>query len=231
MRTFENPRPEICRSFGDAVAFLDGGSVAIGAPYCEGYGIDGNVFVFDEASGELRLTLENPTPGQLDLFGSTLASLGGDILWDDEDGEQAGRIYLFDGEDGELLLTLAAPHPKPLSFFGDPVAGLDDHHFLAGAPAHNRVYVFDREGVLVRTLEGPHSGIQGPLFGLGKFGAGIAVAGDRLVVLAPQEHADLAHKWVADSDSRTVEADAFSQWSDGAVYGYDLSVVRGSETP
>ncbi len=110
----------------------------------------GSAYVFDPVTGEQRLFIPNPDPGELDNFGEAIAVVGGDILVAaraDSPGDivQTGAAYLFDGWTGQLLLTIPNPSENPYEFFGWSVASLGND-LVIGAPYAEdggRVYVIE----------------------------------------------------------------------------------------
>src|SRR5207244_5448596 len=79
-RAFQSPSPAAGDLFGAAVA-LAGARVVIGAPAAGGGGTEaGAVYVFDRASGNLLVTIQNPTPDRGDQFGSAVALAGESVL-------------------------------------------------------------------------------------------------------------------------------------------------------
>src|SRR5439155_932521 len=112
-RTFRSPAPAAGDLFGAAVAFA-GARVVIGAPSAAGGGVEaGAVYVFDRASGNLLVTIQNPTPDPGDEFGSAVAIVGENVLvgaqLDDAGALDTGAAYLFDGGTGALLQTFPNP--------------------------------------------------------------------------------------------------------------------------
>jgi len=84
------------------------------------------------ASGDLLLTLTNPTPEIGDGFGVSVASTpdGNVIVGAFQDN--FGSVYLFDGNTGALLLTINNPTPG-FDFFGRSVASTPDGNVIVGA--------------------------------------------------------------------------------------------------
>lgn len=86
--------------FGDSVA-MSGNLVLIGAPFDDTDGDNtGQAHLFDAISGELLLTINDPTKADGDRFGSIVDIDGGNLLiGDDRDdtlGNGAGEAHLFD---------------------------------------------------------------------------------------------------------------------------------------
>lgn len=118
----------------------------------------GSAYVFDPLTGDQRLYLPNPNPGELDNFGAAISVVGEDILIaarDDSPGDivQTGAAYLFDGWTGQLLLTIPNPSENPYEFFGWSVASLGND-LVIGAP-------FAADGGRVFVIEGLPPRIEG----------------------------------------------------------------------
>lgn len=100
LRTFHNPTPESGDFFGIPVA-VAGGNVLVSAPADHANGNEGGaVYVFEVATGELLLTIANPTPQAADYFGVPVTAAGQNILVsapdDDEHAQDSGIVYLFE---------------------------------------------------------------------------------------------------------------------------------------
>src|SRR5207244_4574928 len=82
----------------------------------------GAVYVFDRASGNLLVTIENPTPDPGDQCGSAVAIAGENVLvgaeLDDAGALDTGAAYLFDGGTGALLQTFPDPAQGAFRHFG-----------------------------------------------------------------------------------------------------------------
>jgi cysteine-rich repeat protein len=148
-RTFQSPTPTAGDLFGAAVA-LGGSRVVIGAPSAAGAAAGaGTVHVFDRASGNVLVTIPNPTPHPGDEFGSAVAVAGENVLvgapFVDTAAVDTGAAYLFDGGTGALLETLLNPAQGAFDHFGFGVAA-GASGLLVGAPGPSRVYVFRPTG-------------------------------------------------------------------------------------
>ncbi len=109
--------------------------------------------------GDVINTFINPDMGVEDLFGSSVAFVGNNILVGaPEDpassaAKTGGMAYLFDGNDSSLLHTFTDPETGFENFFGFAVAGLgsnvligaplDDFRTLGGDGPVGSVYLFD----------------------------------------------------------------------------------------
>lgn len=162
-----NPYPEEGDQFGLVVAPLGNNIVVSSFKDNNGAPDAGAVYVFDGSSGDLLLTIPNPTPEEGDLFGYSAAVVGEDILvgatGDNTGASGAGAAYLFNGETGELLLTIPNPTPEVDDFFGYAVVGLQDNVLAVGAIGDSEgaysagsVYLFDGDsGELLQTIHNP----------------------------------------------------------------------------
>jgi len=136
-RTFRKPNPAAGDLFGAAVAAV-GPDVLIGAPLDDGEAENaGAAYLFDGATGELKLTFQPPLVGAGDSFGASLAAVGTDVLVGaplaDIEAVDAGVAYLFRGSDGALLQMFEKPAPTTGARFGFSVAGVGNS-VLIGAP-------------------------------------------------------------------------------------------------
>ncbi len=210
-RTIRNPEPQVGAVFGFSVTETnDGYAIAAIGTERGGISVAGAVYVFDGATGNHQLTLDNPSPVGEDEFGYSLAAAGGRLAIGSRfdrplsPGYRSGSVRVFDEDSGNLVYTLAPSHPKDLGEFGHSVAATADK-IIVGAPMEDaapftrvgRVYVFDAiTGALDYEIENPF-----PQDG-DWFGWAVAVAGDNLLIGAPRDR---------DPAFRT-----------GAAYMYDL---------
>jgi hypothetical protein len=146
LRAFSSGDPRASEHFGAAVAAI-GNDVLIGAPNVGSSGPDhsGAVYLFDASTGSLIHTFRNPTTGQSDWFGDSLAVVGNQILIG---SPAANSAFLYDGSSFQLLHTFVNPGPSSSLFFGASVAGFSNGNYLigaAGSGSNNEVgaaYVF-----------------------------------------------------------------------------------------
>lgn len=173
--------------FGSSVAIF-GNKVLVGASF-ESADLQhsGAAYLFDARTGKLLHSLRNPTPGEGDGFGSSVAISGGRALigadGDDASGYHSGAAYLFDANTGKLLHTLLNPTLKKGGFFGLSVAMFGDTVLITapdeytGGKNSGAAYIFDANtGELLRTLLNPL-----PINNKG-FGSAAAISGDRALV-------------------------------------------------
>ena len=103
LTTFTNPTPATSDFFGWSVAVLGNDRVLIGA-YQDAAGASsaGAAYLFS-TNGTLLTTFTNPTPASGDIFGISVAAVGGDRVLvgavnDDTGAQDAGAAYLFSTE-------------------------------------------------------------------------------------------------------------------------------------
>ena len=135
LRILDTPQPENAVLFGRSLAMGDADGdgkddIAVGAPQQTAGQVEGKVYLFSGATGDLILTLDAPTQQQLAKFGSSLAmgEVDGDGKADIAVGAPReftniqGRAYVYSGDGGGLLYTLDSPAPKPSGLFGSALA-------------------------------------------------------------------------------------------------------------
>jgi len=207
-RTLTTATPRAGARFGATLAAANGFLYA-SAPGDEPIGVGGigAVYVFDAATGTLLRIVRAPDPdgniapvGGVPIAGGVPASLGPFPV-----AGEFGHALAFAGDD----LVVGAP---------DSI--VDD------VPAAGAVYIFDREGALVRTFQ-PFTPLENA-----HFGAAVAVANGRLLVGVPgapcldTEGAgvvqvfDLATSALLQTLCATIAAD-------GAALGTSVGVVGG----
>jgi hypothetical protein len=196
LQTFTNPTPGANDNFGSAVALV--GDKALIAAQNDDTGAllnTGAVHLFDVTTGAHLRTFANPTPNTSDTFGADIALSATRVLigarQDDARGANAGAAYLFDLGTGNLVATLFSPHPAASDFFGDGVA-LNERYAVIGSALDNTqgtdrgaAYLFNAEtGELVQELFDPVPGMTD------RYGVGLALDGDGLLVGAPNDLVD-----------------------------------------
>jgi hypothetical protein len=96
--TITNPAPAAEDFFGHSIAVLGNDRVVIGAPDDDITPLNsGSAYVFSLNNGALLATINNPTPGVGDQFGSRLDAIGNDGILISAPGDNggAGSAYLF----------------------------------------------------------------------------------------------------------------------------------------
>jgi hypothetical protein len=225
LTTLTSPAPQAGAGFGSSAIDIGvvGGidEVAVGAPGQDVYtgtgsgcgqpppnGCNlrqGEVYVFNAATGALLFTIDDPDPQSVGAdFGHVYLAAPGDLNGDgvpdlvvtapgQDDGPMfgSGRAFAFSGKDGSLLYKLHNPNPEAGAAFGDGISVPGDltgdgvHDLVIGAPGatgdgqpgEGRAYVFDGStGALIRTLDDPAAQAPGP-FGGASFGSDLGSAG------------------------------------------------------
>jgi hypothetical protein len=100
--TLTTSRPSTAESFGRSVAAISRG-IIVGAPSSADPD-ESAVFVFDELSGNILLTIDNPNPASGVAFGDTVAAHGQNIAVS-APGFGEDYIYVFDSITGSPLLA------------------------------------------------------------------------------------------------------------------------------
>jgi hypothetical protein len=188
--TYTNLDPELGDEFGFAVSEFDDNEVAISAPYHNGTGVPVNVGVVYllEADGDKHKTIDNPQPGDNDLFGYTLDNpVGGVLLVSAPGTPEGGRVYIYRTASApDLVVT--NPSRDSGDQFGVGLAGFDDGRLLVGAPGDNTggsdagcAYLFNATGTCLQIYTNPCPAASD------EFGHAVTVmAGDRLAISAWQ---------------------------------------------
>lgn len=200
-----NPNPFGGDRFGHDVEIM-GGKIIISADQDEHLSpgtSSGSVYVFDGTitgtAGPPLLELGNPDPDVADLFGSSVAALGGNKIVvgtpnADEVGSDTGSVYVFDGTASGItttpILTINNPSPAFGDRFGFAVSVIGNF-VLVGAPSDDTVgtdagtiYVFD--GTVTGTIDTPILTINNPNPTSGdEFGESVDAIGDIIFAGAP----------------------------------------------
>jgi drug/metabolite transporter superfamily protein YnfA len=192
----ENPTPAASDYFGYAVA-MSGSRVVIGSPRDDDYAFDAGVaHVYNLASITPTTpvaALTNATPPSLEAFGGAVA-LSGSILvagapGDDTSGDNSGSAYVYDlssATPAAPAFAINNPRQAANEQFGYAVA-VSGTLVAIGAPTavddRGRVYVYDLASATPLTS---FKIIECPGVASGrKFGAAVAMNGQRVVVGAP----------------------------------------------
>ena len=146
LRTFANPRPGEDDYFGTSIA-ISGDRILIGS-HRDGYKDrvkvknSGAAYLFEVTTGKLLQIFLNPTPGEEDYFGSSLAISGDRLLIgayrDNRGGKNSGAVYLFDAATGQLLQTFLNPTPNANDLFGKSVA-ISGDRIVIGADSDDEI--------------------------------------------------------------------------------------------
>lgn len=206
LMTFTNPTPAVHAngqgaSFGWSTAAVGSDQVLIGAPDDDtGAPYAGVAYLFS-TNGVLLTTFTNPTPAAYDGFGYAVAAVGADRVLIGAYGDSSGATgaaYLF-RTDGALLTTFTNPTPAVSDGFGASVAAMGSNGVLIGAYRDDTgatdagaVYLFNTNGLLLRTLTNP-ARTSGE-----NFGRSIAAVGtDRVLIGTPHGKSGTSNPGVA----------------------------------
>ncbi len=190
-RTITSPSLADSEFFGYAVS-VDGGVLAVGSPLARGGGITpGAVHLFETATGATIQTLENPTPGDFDYFGSALAMANNRLVVgayrDDTTETDSGAAYLFQANTASLVATLDNPSPGQADYFGYSV-DLSYQTIIVGAYADDTsgvkagaAYVYDAMagGLLLNLAANPPENYS-------SFGLSVSASHSHFAVGIPQ---------------------------------------------
>ncbi len=193
LRTLDSPTPARDGCFGESVA-LSGSTVVVGSRLIDtGANNAGAAYIFDAASGNLRWTLNNPTPTDDEEFGASVAVSGSIAVvgapYDLIGASRPGSAYIFDAATGNLLRTLNSPAPEGGQLFGASVAISGNTVVVGrGVPWIQAAYVFDAAtGNLLSSLEAS-SGQP-----VAVSGNTVVVSGSTVVVGAPYDLIGASH--------------------------------------
>ena len=190
LKTISDPVPKEWDGFGNSIhSFKE--KIIVGVPYREVDNFEnaGAVSVFDVTTGYEVLTINNPEPSSLGIFGSSIGTLGDKIIVGSPrkpfDGkENSGAVYIFDGTNGSLLHTINNPDPDDDDYFGHSITSFDDKIAVgsrgAGYLMAGTVYTFDvNTGDLLEKIDNPEA------LSHGGFGSSLESSGNKLIVGAP----------------------------------------------
>jgi hypothetical protein len=192
VRTISNPSPAAQDSFGRSVAAYSGG-VLIGAPGEDASKTNaGMAYLFDPVTGSALHTFTSPDLDATDSFGISLAAneryIAIGSLGVGPPG--LGKVYVYDAPTRQLLHQIVAPTPEAGSMFGFSLA-MDDDRLVVGAFRDVRngaragsAFQFSlATGNLLLKINDPSVAAGDEDY----FGYDVALAGDRVVVGAPNE--------------------------------------------
>jgi len=170
IQTFVNPNPAPGAPFSSDFFGRDvagyGDDVLVGATGEDiGESDAGVAYLFDGATGDLILTIQNPTPSIGEAFGSAITAVGNNIAitaaFDGTASVNGGAVYIFDGN-GTLIRTLVSPQPVEFSQFGNALAAFGDDLLVTeprgftGDLRAGVVHLFDGDtGTLIRSYFNP----------------------------------------------------------------------------
>jgi cysteine-rich repeat protein len=208
-------------AFGRALAGRSGKLIVGG-----GLTAAGLVYVIDGSSGDILLTLTNPSGVADDRFGFSVAWVGDNVLvgapFADVAGTDRGAAYIFDGASGALLHTLTRPGAVN-GWFGYSVAALGDDALIGQIgllePTGEGVYLFDgATGALLLGFVDPTAGTAGS----GRFGQDVAVIGADVLIGSPFG-ADTAYR--LDSAGTLLQTYVDPEGGDDDEFGASIAAV------
>jgi Ca2+-binding RTX toxin-like protein len=182
--------------FGNSIS-VDGNYIVVGAHRDDsGTSNGGAVYIYNATTGNLILKIDNPTSGDLEGFGDSVAIRGNHMIvgasFAEGSGSYAGAAYIFDVATGNLLQTLNNPTPAFGDNFGSSVA-IDGNYAVVGAENHHEggatdagaAYIFDvATGNLLHTLNNPTPATDD------YFGNSVVIDGNYAIVGAWQDDTD-----------------------------------------
>ena len=203
--TINNPMPAAGDFFGYSVS-MSGDKVLIGAHNdSTGANTAGSAYLYDNTTGALLQTFNNPVPAQNDYFGRSVSVSGERVLigtpGDDTGALEAGSAYLFDSTNGVLLHTFSNPTPAEDESFGSSVFLSEDKVFIGAyndhigaGPAVGSVYLYDATtGALLHTFNNPTPAAYD------NFGYSVSVSGDKVLIGASQEATNFGLAYLFDA--------------------------------
>jgi len=136
LQTFHNPTAADDDEFGCAVAAVED-NVLIGAYQDDTAAPNGGAaYLFDGVTGALLRTFLSPSPDNGDLFGQSVAGVGGDVaVGAPYDG--GGTAFVFDGSTGAMIAPLVNPTPEWGDKFGHSLAAVGSNVLVGAVCADN----------------------------------------------------------------------------------------------
>lgn len=201
------PDPEAGAAFGEVLATVDG-DILVGEPGRLDVPIDapGRAYLYDGATGQLKLTFNNPEITDQDVFAHSLTGGDGQVFISTRGLTE--RVYAYSTTTGQLLRTIYDPEGRGNGFGGGVAYG--DGALLISSPSYNlkvetlaigRGYLFDAaSGQLDRTIPHPDPGRQEG-FGVG---ISLAVFGDKVAFGTIADASFDGRVWVFDRQTGAV---------------------------
>jgi outer membrane protein assembly factor BamB len=196
IRPFNDPTPQANTAFGVRIS-VSGNKVVIGDGLDNTHGFAaGQAHIFDEATGSLLRTLNDPTPGSGgERFGVDLAISGNYIaVGAPHAGPNPlayyGEVHLFDANTGQFVRTLSNPNPALYYQYGGQVALDGDHLFIGAVPDESfpgTAFLYSAAtGTLLEQFGNP---VTTPKNG---FTNALAIDGSLIAITAPGDYFDSA---------------------------------------
>lgn len=224
------------RLFGWSMSPFGKNNLAIGSLQDRTAGSEaGAVYVLDAATGQIQLTVPNPTPVEIDFFGQSLVPVGNNLLiganWDGHvfgaGAKYPGAAYLVDGKNGALLHTFQSPSEGGFSF-GSAVALAGNNLLIAEESAQNgreAVYLFDAGNQnLVRTIA--NIGYRSGLAGANSY---VAVDGTNMLIGRPGDNNEVGGASLYDTTTGALLQTFSAPFiTNGDNFGYEVAVLPGN---
>ena len=226
--TIQSPEPKYDGIIGCSVV-VSGDIVVVGEYWAEVEDIReaGKVHIYD-LDGNLKVTLQSPTPLQSGQFGLSLA-IRGDIILVGEpyatigDITAAGRVYIYNS-DGSLQATIEKHTPTTgaeigwsLCFSGDTIVVGDDYADVEDMHRAGKVHLYDSDGDFLETLQSPEP------YALGKFGFPVDGGEGNFVVVEGYEN-QVGKAYLFDSDGDLLATLQSPEPQVGAFFGLSVAV-------
>lgn len=207
-----NPDKENNDMFGFSLIQI-GNQIAVGAPNNNHGALQaGSVFVYDVTSGNLTLTLRNPSPDNRtepnqgsDQFGFSLTNANGFLVIGERGGDitqmvngqeqyttdQSGNVRIYDIINDKMIQTIDDPHPVQNNDFGVSVSAYGNkvligmnHDDTKGYDAGS-AFLYDIHGNMIQEIQNP---IPTPITfeTMGNyFGSSVLLLSDAMVIGSP----------------------------------------------
>ncbi len=172
-------------TFGKSAA-IHGSGVVVGAPWRSDGGMwrTGAAYLFDAETGSQLFKLTAPDATEGIEFGISVAINESSALV-----ATLNAVYVFDAESGEFLRKLTPEGVSSYVAFGRSIDMDDQSTAVIGAPGNTEVggwagaaYIFD-----VATGEQLHRLVSHDSAPYDRFGRGVAISGDKIIIGAPGE--------------------------------------------
>ena len=192
LKTITNPTPETGEIFGDNMVLM-GNTLVVSSPYDtnNGHTNSGSIYLYDATTGDLIRAIENPTPGDSEIFGEYTQEIDGLLFisnaYDTNGGyTNSGTLYAYDLTTGNLVYSIENPTPNTnegfsSDFYKEGDTLIVNHPF--DDDTYGAVYLYEfATGDLIATVSNPNIDID---TGFNNFGRLSQVIGDTLIVNAP----------------------------------------------
>ena len=251
LHSFQNPTTSAAAGsyFGTSVA-TNNTYTAVGTEETvSGNNKQGRVYVFNNSTGSLVYTIDNPSPGANKYFGSKLAIDETHLViseWSQGNSDSDRKVHLYDLSNGNRVWT--ANKPSNIEHFGSSVS-ISDSYVGVGAWMNysgHALVLNKSNGSVLRTITSPYTSEAN------KFGEIVSITDDYFAVNARGNNTILVYNPANGNLIRTISqvAQALSIYENvlavgnrgyqgtysnqGAVYIYDMtngSIIETINTP